>query len=247
MKKELLFVAAFLWLASVNVSAGTMGEAHEFYNNFITLSGGPAWTTNGRSQIINLEDDLVKAYAAQKKKSTLGTGEVFFGLQKEFNPYLIYQLGLAIAGSSYVKLAGSIWDEANPLFDNFFYNYKVKQTRITAKGKLLADIHYWAQPYVSGSLGLGFNQSYGFNTLPKTVEQLTPPGFNGHTRTNFTYTLGTGLQRAINSRWSVGLGYEFADWGKSNLASTIAQQIGGGLKLKHLYTHELQFSLSFNI
>lgn len=97
-------------------------------------------------------------------------------------------------------------------------------------------------------MGAGFNRSYDFLLTQKTEEQSIPTLFNPHTQTSFTYTAGAGVQKAINSHWSFGAGYEFADWGKSSLASTDFQPASSsGLKLNHLYTHQLQFSLSYYI
>ena len=241
------FLAPFIYLVSTNGLAGTMGEVHDVSNKVITLSAGPAWTSGGETQNINLEPDLVKGYRAQNNTSTIGSAELFFGIQNNIKTNLLYQFGIALAASSHAKLSGSIWDDADPDFDNFFYNYKVKHTHVAVKGKLLAETNFGVQPYISGSLGVGFNRAYDFIIIPKTFEQLTFPGFLSHSTTAFTYTAGAGLQKAINQNWSLGIGYEFANWGKSHLAPSIAQTTGSGLKLNHLYAHQLQFSISCNV
>lgn len=239
------FLAPFICLVSTNGFAGAMGEVREVYNKVFTLSAGPAWTSDGKSQNINLEPDVVKGYIAQNNTFTIGSAELFLGIQHNMNLNLLYQLGIALAASSSDKLSGSIWDDADPDFDNFFYRYKIKHKHVAVKGKLLAQTNFIVQPYISGSLGVGFNNSYNFVIIPKIFEQLTFPGFNSHTQTSFTLTAGAGAQKTINQNWNVGLGYEFANWGKSNLAPTIAQTTDSGLKLNHLYTHQLQFSISY--
>lgn len=246
MKKALCLIPLFC-LGSENVVAGTMGAVQESSNYFLTISAGPAWTSNHKSQIINLEPDLIKAYVAQKKDSTIGSGELFVGWQSVFNQYFSYQIGPAFSLSSSADLAGSIWDEADPIFDNFFYRYRINHKHLTAKAKLLAAEIFMVQPYISGSLGVGFNRSYDFSSSSKTLEQLPFPGFISRNRTSFSYTVGLGVEKAIGSHLSGGIGYEFADWGKSNLARTPLQTIGTGLRLNHLYTHQLQFSLSIKI
>lgn len=241
------FLAPLICLVSTSCLAGTMGEAQEAYSKVVTFSAGPAWTTNGKTQIIELEPDLVKAFVANDKNTTLASSEIFLGLQRNFNPGFAYQVGIAFAASSSAKLSGSVWDEADPDFDNFYYKYKVNHTHVAVKGKLIADTNFVVQPYISGSLGAGFNRSYDFLLTQKIVEQSLFPAFNSHTETSFTYTAGAGVQKAIDSHWTFGAGYEFADWGKSNLARTDSQPVGSGLKLSHLYTHQLQFSLSYYI
>ncbi len=101
------------------------------------------------------------------------------------------------------------------------------------------------KPYVSGSLGVGFNQAYHFNITPTIFAAVPAPNFTSNTTVAFTYTLGIGLQRAINAHWKVSAGYEFADWGKSQLGTALGQTLGAGLSLNHLYTNGIQFSLSY--
>ncbi|CDZ76346.1 Opacity protein antigens [Legionella massiliensis] len=241
------FLAPLVYLVSTNGFAGTMGEAPEIYKNIITLSGGPAWTSSGKSQVLYLEPDVFNAYKAKKNDSTLGSAELFLGMQRLLGQSFIGQLGIAFAGSSNAKLSGNVWLDADPSFDDFFYNYKINHTHVAVKAKVLAGTQYWAQPYISGSLGVGFNRAHDFRLTPKIFEQLTPPSFVDHTQTSFTYTAGVGLQKSFCQHWSFGVGYEFADWGQSKLSRSIAQSMGSGPKLSHLYTHQLQFSLSYQI
>ncbi|WP_058534230.1 outer membrane protein [Legionella saoudiensis] len=236
-----------LGLISTNILAGTIGELRSPYSKVITISGGPSWTSNGKSQVISLEPDVIKAYRAKKENSILASGELFLGMQKSASALIDYQLGVAFALTSSAQLNGSIWDDADPEFDNFSYHYRIHHSRIAAKAKLLANTQFWAQPYLIGSVGVGFNRANDFMMEPKTIEQLPFPGFTSHTKTSFSYTAGAGLQKGINESLSVGMGYEFADWGKSRLSRSEAQSIGTGLRLNHLYTHQLQFSISYTI
>lgn len=241
------FLAPLICLVATNCLAGTMGEAQEAYSKVVTFSAGPAWTANGKTQIIELEPDLVKAYVANNKDTTLASSEIFLGLQRNSSAGFAYQIGLAFAASSSAKLSGSVWDEADPDFDNFYYKYKVNHAHVAVKGKLIANTNFVVQPYISGSLGVGVNRSYDFLLTQKTEEQSIPTLFESHTQSSFTYTAGAGVQKAIDIHWTIGAGYEFADWGKSRLARTDFQPVGTGLKLSHLYTHQLQFSVSYYI
>ena len=113
------------------------------------------------------------------------------------------------------------------------------------KGKLLGEMGHVFKPYVSGSLGVGFNQAYHFNITSTNFAAIPAPNFTSNMTTAFTYTLGLGLQRTINTHWKVSAGYEFADWGKNQLGKAPGQTLGGGLSLNHLYTNALQVSLSY--
>lgn len=71
--------------------------------------------------------------------------------------------------------------------------------------------------------------------------------FASNTTTAFTYTLGAGVQRHLNPHWQVGIGYEFSDWGSSQLNRASGQTLNSGLLLSHLYTNELLFNLTYSV
>lgn len=103
-------------------------------------------------------------------------GEVFLGLQKALTQTLQGQLGLAVGFTSNASLSGVIWDDADPQFNNYTYRYKIQHTHVAVKGKLLSDAGYWLIPWISGSLGVGFNDTHGFHNTPTLFEALPNPG-----------------------------------------------------------------------
>lgn len=244
MKTALLFASVCL---SATSFAGTMGPMSmpRAWAPMISLSGGPAWTENGKSQTFYLQPDVQKTYAANNNKTTLATGEIFLGLQHPINSMFTGQFGVAFAAASSARLNGDQWEDADPDFNNFYYNYKVNHARIAAKAKLLADFGQVVQPYISGSIGAGFNHAHDFTINTRLFEEIPAPPFTDHTTTALAYTLGIGVQKAMGTNWQVGIGYEFASWGKSNLGSAPGQTPNSSLHLSHLYTNELQLSLSF--
>jgi len=69
--------------------------------------------------------------------------------------------------------------------------------------------------------------------------------FGNYTQISFTYTVGAGIQKVINSNWQAGVGYKFADWGQSHLNPAGGQTFGTGLSLHHLYTNGLMFNITY--
>lgn len=210
-----------------------------------TYSMGPVWTSPGDAQTFYLASDIEKTFATSNNASTLADGEVFIGMQKELLRSYQGQLGLAVAATSNATLTGNIWDDADPAFNNYIYSYKIQHTHIALKGKLLADWDYFAMPWVSVSLGVGFNNAYGYENTPIIFEAITMPNFKSNSETTFTYTLGIGLQRSLTQNWQVGLGYEFADWGQSHLNRASSQTMNSGLSLNHVYTNGLMFNVTY--
>lgn len=75
------------------------------------------------------------------------------------------------------------------------------------------------------------NNAHGFQSTPTLIDALPTPGFSSHTQTAFTDTVGTGIQKALHQHWQVGVGYEFADWGKSSLGHAEGQALNNELGL----------------
>jgi opacity protein-like surface antigen len=211
----------------------------------VTLSVGPTFESGGETQTIYVSPFIKKTYAANKKTNAIFDGEVFLGIERPLRSNLKGELGLAIAATSNATLSGDIWDFGNARFNNSSYTYQVQHTHIAAKGKLVADVGYAIKPYVSGSVGVGFNQAYDFAITPTIFAAVAAPNFTSTTTTAFTYTLGLGIQRTINEHWRAGVGYEFADWGKNQLGAASGQTQGRGLLLNHFYTNGIQLSLHY--
>lgn len=226
--------------------AGTMGPVESTNVGWVgTISLGPVWENAGSAQTIFLTPDIVKTYASNRPVRALFDGEFFLGVQKSVFQTLQSQLGLAVAATDDATLSGNIWDDADPTFNNFTYGYKIQHVHVAVKGKLLYDACSWVIPWVSASLGLGFNHAHSFESVPTIFEALPTPGFSSRRQTSFSYTLGAGVQKAINPHWQVGLGYEFADWGQSRLGQALGQTLNSGLRLNHLYTNGFLINLTY--
>lgn len=211
----------------------------------VTLSAGPIWASGGKMQTFYVQPETERTYTANQQSEILADGELFLGLQREYLGRYQGQLGLAVATTSSLGISGDIWDDANPAFNNFSYHYQLRHTHIALKGKWLTEMRYAMMPYISASVGMGFNQSSNYSNTP-TISIASPqPNFTNYTSTSFTYTVGAGIQRALTQHCVVGLGYDFGDWGASHLSTAPGQTVGGGLSLHHLYTNGLLFSISY--
>lgn len=242
-------VAAYLLTASLTgfAFAGAVNNAHQQsdWAWLGTLSSGPNWGQGGKTQSFYLTPEIDKAYVARLNTRVFVNGEVFIGLQKKLPRFFLGQLGLAVASTSNVPLSGEIWDEGDAVFANYRYTYKIQHAHLAVKGKLLADLGFWVTPWVSASVGVGFNKAYAFNNTTTIFEAVANPNFINNTQSTYTYTIDLGIQKALSERWQVSVGYEFADWGKSSLGRAPEQTLNSGLKLSHLYSNGLVFGLTY--
>lgn len=212
----------------------------------IGLSGGPLFNNSGETQVIFLEPDVQKTYVADSSSRTNAAFEVFLGIDHEIEPAFRGQIGLALsfAGS---KLHGHIWEDSNQLFDDFTYDYSVRNTRYAAKGKAIIDTWRGWGTYLSGSAGVAVNTAHNFNITPIIPEAVPAPRFTSNTELSFSYSLGAGFQHTLGHNWQAGIGYEFADWGKSSLSRAPGQTLSDGIGSPHLYTSEIVLFINYMI
>lgn len=221
-------------------------QAHASNSGVITLSVGPVWYQAGKTQTLTLYDDFLNTYVAGNTNKPLTSGELFIGLQHTLTPTIFGQLGLAYSMATSALPNGDIWETADPEFNNLTYQYKIEHKQLSLKGLLFsAPIHKVYQPYMGASLGVGFNESTHFSQTPKLVEIVSSPNFQSHQQTVFSYTLSAGVRRFIAKHWQIGAGYEFGDWGRSALSETADQTQSGALTVSHVYTHQLQLSVTY--
>ncbi len=266
MRMHSLLLALFTTLLAGNALAGTMGTVtsepdwgwldkstekkcencgEPDWTGVASFSGGVLWANGGETQTIFLTPEIVKTYNTKKSSNPFASGEIFLGVQKTLTPKSCAQLGLALGLRGNAEVKGIIWDDADPQFDNHNYEYKVWQSRIAVKGSLLLNTAFSITPWIGGSLGVGFNRAHNFTNTPRIFEALPNCNFSSHTQTAFTYSLGAGVQQTIMKHYQVGVGYEYADWGKSQLGSAKGQTLNTNLKLDHLYTHGILFNLTY--
>ena len=231
---------------------GIIGPNDEFpivWTKVIMISGGPGWTKAGETQqqFSTSSPLLFNTYVANKKNNTLGEGEIYLALQHSLNQYITGRLGIAAAGSSPAKLQGTVLQNSNPNVQSYRYSYRIGHGRITAKTMLLFGAKDQTfMPYIMGSIGIGFNASHQYKQTPTSTLFPIVATFRSNTDSNaFAYTAGAGIEAAVNKHWHGGIGYQFADWGKSNLDSIGNQPFDEGLRLSRLYTHLVQFSLTY--
>lgn len=219
-----------------------------FKQPVVMLSGGPGWSTPGKTQTLTLESDGLNTYNNQSKTQTLGMGELFVGFQKQ-SPRLPMQSqwGVLVSAAAMARLKGEIWQLADPEFNNMNYSYNINQLRVGLRTKWILDKYLITdkiKPYLTGSIGAGFNHSFSFYNYGKISSVVANPNFENKIFTTFNYSAGIGLQKIINQNTQLGLGYEIFDWGKSALAPATGQATNTALSINHLYMQTLLLNVT---
>lgn len=157
---------------------------------------------------------------------------------------LSWQWGLSGYFNSQISSSGHVWQFAQPEFDNFIYGYTIQSKRVMATGKLLGTIKQTIHPYVSCELGAGFNRASAYKETSLIIEAVPMAPFSDRTHTSLAWGAGGGIDVNINATLRLGLGYQFANLGKTSLGVSPAQRTQQTLSLPHLYSQEVRFQLT---
>ena len=238
---------ACLGILTTNLFAGQIGPiaVENEWRFTSSLSIGAIWSSPGDTQQFYLTPTIEKRYISQNKTRSMPYGELFAGMQKSFESNYMVQLGFSVAQTGDAKLQGIIWDDADPDFANHRYSYKIRHTHLAIKAKLSKDFGYFAMPYMAASVGVGSNKAHSYQNTPLIPQAVTNPDFADKSKNTFVYTIGAGVQMSINKNFQAGIGYQFADLGKSELGRAVGQSRSSGLHTSHFYTNAVLFDLTF--
>ena len=125
-----IIIIFFGIILSSSILAETVSTITPQTGLLIGFSAGPTWVSSNKTQSINLQPDIVKTYTASQTNHVIPSFEFFAGYQKPIDTHFIShsflgQLGLRIAEAGNANLKGEIWEDADPVFDNFNYQYKI--------------------------------------------------------------------------------------------------------------------------
>lgn len=211
-----------------------------------SLSVGPTWESAGKTQTFALHPYVLNSYVADRTTKPLIDVEFFAGFTHSLRSWVDGQFGFSVATANPARLSGQVWSYASPEFYNFNYSYEIQHVQFSVREKWLTKKAIKeTKAYLSGEIGVSLNRAYNYNQYALNSQVVVPPSFRNNTTTSFAYTVGAGLQRALNEHIQVGAGYEFSDWGNSSLDRAIGQTMGTGLSLSHLYTNGLIFHVTY--
>jgi len=213
-----------------------------------TVSAGPGWSQNIHKQTFFLQPEIEKTYTEANANRVLAQGELFIGAQTPRTKYLAFNAGVALGMSSTQGYNGDIWEDANPAFNNFYYDYFLTHSYVALSGKVFIDgFDLSVVPYLHASIGVAFNQLHHFSAAPFISEEIPAPVFKPNTTSSFTYILGAGMQRALNKQWLVGAEYTFSDWGNGQFSKAQGQTLNNTPRFSNFYVNSLMFNISYLI
>ena len=102
------------------------------------------------------------------------------------------------------------------------YNYNVQTQQVLGTIKLFATTYERFHPYGEVGLGAAFNHAGQYNaTTTETGSINLTPGFSNLNQTQFSYSLGLGVDTQVSTKIRVGLGYRYSNFGSTSLGNGI--------------------------
>ncbi|RUR07931.1 porin family protein [Legionella sp. km772] len=222
-----------------------------------TLSGGAAFSDSvGRSQfipIVNPIEDEFFNYAAAQSNQTEFLWGVSLAMEFGLNQNWLLQSGFSYYQPTLFHPQGMVAQGIDALsVDNFSYQYEIQARQVLFENKLLYNLSYKAgafHPYASVGIGLGINSSSNYRV------NITPPfttfsnQFTNGSDSAFSYRVGLGVDYDLTTKLRIGIGYRFADFGKTKLGNAFIDQVPtfNNLSQAHLYTNEVLGQFTFLI
>jgi opacity protein-like surface antigen len=99
-------------------------------------------------------------------------------------------------------------------FTSYNYSYRIQTQQVMGVAKALGSYRQYYHPYVSLGLGAAFNDVYNYSVTPVTTNNLNPtPDYVDTLNTQFTYTLGIGVDTDVYEAIQLGVGYRYSNFG----------------------------------
>ncbi len=233
---------AGVMLSSSMALAGTMGPvADTSIHPVITLFGGYASINAGNSSTFTGADTNIFTYSNSGNGKNTGFIGGFLGAERAlpWMPYpgFVAQVGVEYSFFGSVGVSGTNKVGIEPQTSTTYtYNYAYQPQQVLVFARLFGTMLEKYHPYGEVGLGAAFNNLSNYSTA--TIEtgsiNLTPLYANSGD-TQFSYSLGVGVDTQVTNNVSVGLGYRFSNFGSAYL--------GDGQIVMNQYTFPVPFNL----
>ena len=223
---------------------------HAMHAAVITFSPGVAYGDNGSTQTLLLQkfpQHLSNRYVANHDAQSTFLAQLFLGKEFYKKDDIKLNLGVTLGFIHDIKLNGVVEQFALPDFDNFNYQYKIQS--LSAMGTL--NVRYLIteqrQSYLNGSVGFSNNDAFSYQETPRIYGAVPMMPYGDRSTNSFAYSIGVGFMQYFNPLFSVGLGYQFSDFGQAKLGLSTAQQTANTPTINHIFLHQLLLNLNWDL
>ena len=209
-------------------TAGDMGPiiSSQGLHPVVALQGGYAsMNAGGNTQRFTGTDSDVFTYNNSGGGKNTGFIGVFLGTEHAFplisRPGFFMQTGVEYNYFGKIGVNGINTVGVEPhTSTTYHYNYNFQTQQVLGTVKLFATTYERFHPYGEVGLGAAFNHAGQYNTTTTETGSINlTPGFSNQSNTQFSYSLGLGVDTQVNTKIRVGLGYRYSNFGSSSLGN----------------------------
>ena len=232
-RKAILFRVASLTFLSVTLFfCSAISRAIEFDGHFINLTLGQLSQTGLSTQDPALY--LIDDHRLTARFTSNANHSVDFGAEAGITTLITPQLALlwsaGLYQSSGTTLSGDytydVADTSSGPDGN--YQYTLSSVRLMLLGTArYAPFKSLTQLSLLGQVGLGYGQLRANSYSATALNSADAPVFSSSSRYQSMYQYGVGAEYEMFTHWSLGLHYDWLNWGSTTLASASSEQNTG--------------------
>ena len=216
---------------------------------FAEITGAGGMAQIGESRTLALSSNVTNSYSADNEREFAGfaslLGGYHFAIYPQFQAGLGVQAGLINYGTFRGKVHPFVNIASN--FDTLQYEYSVETAMVMLYGQVVWLSEYVWHPYVAAAVGEGWNKIYSYSENPTNCSSAATSFalFRNHTRSDFAFTLGFGINRVIAQHINFEIGYLYVNTGHARFNPASVQTTSSTLKSGSLSAHLIQLGVSF--
>lgn len=208
---------------------------------FVSLDGAWLLSQPGKTQEINLFDDLGNTYRAYPYTANNNTLIVGAGFRIYKNEWLQSNLSLRYLPMTGMTIKGEVWQLNSREFNNLVYEYTLQSHIILVENIMTWSQHH-VQPGIIFGLGNTTNITSDFNETAIYDHTVATEYFPGARNNQFTYEVGAALDYAL-SNMTLECAYRYINAGAGHLGLSSIQNTTDLLSTGQLHYHSLSLGV----
>lgn len=237
----------FLITSIILALFGAVATAENYNGFYLAPEIGLSFARVGQSQLWNLDPIIKRRFIDNNYNSdatTLGLG-LGYGLLINKDKNILLQLGVGFYNSSNYTSRGHIWDDDNPNFEDFSYQYNFSSTRLMFEPRIMFRTDSLLSPFVSGGIGWARNRASNYQEIVLNDNELPERLFASDHKENFAWELGAGIAYKITENLSMNFAYKFVNLGEGHLGGFVDQTTTDRIKTGTVKTNDFTLSWTF--